>query len=366
MSYIAVLPGDGIGPEVIKEAIKIIKSIEDVTGNKYDLEYGIVGGESIDKFGTPLTEDTIKLIENSKAVLFGAVGGPKWDNLESNLRPELGILNIRKRLDLYANLRPVKIFEALKDSSPIKSSILNNVDILIIRELTSGLYFGQPKKQIDDNSKRAAVDTMYYDEYEIERIVRMSFKIAQSRIKKLTSVDKSNVLETSKLWRKIVDELAIDYPDVTLNHILVDNAAMQLILNPSQFDVIVSENTFGDILSDEASILSASLGMLPSASLSFLPGENISGNLKSLYEPIHGSAPDIAGKSIANPIGMILSTAMMFEFAFEHKDISELIAKSVDNVINSGLRTKDISHDSKWCKTSEMGDSIASQIRSII
>ena len=186
------------------------------------MEYGIVGGESIDKFGTPLTEDTIKLIENSKAVLFGAVGGPKWDNLESNLRPELGILNIRKRLDLYANLRPVKIFEALKESSPIKSSILNNVDILIIRELTSGLYFGQPKKQIDDNSKRAAVDTMYYDEYEIERIVRMSFKIAQSRIKKLTSVDKSNVLETSKLWRKIVDEVAIDYPDVTLHHILVD------------------------------------------------------------------------------------------------------------------------------------------------
>ena len=365
MSYIAVLPGDGIGPEVINEAIKIIKSIEDVTGNKFDLEYGIVGGESIDKFGVPLTEDTIKLIENSKAILFGAVGGPKWDNLESNLRPELGILNIRKRLDLYANLRPVKVFEALKESSPVKSSILKNVDILIIRELTSGLYFGEPKKQIEENSKRSAVDTMYYDEYEIERIVRMSFKIAQSRTKNLTSVDKSNVLETSKLWRKIVNEVSVDYPDVTLHHILVDNAAMQLILRPSQFDVIVSENTFGDILTDEASILSSSLGMLPSASLSFLPGEN-SSNLKSLYEPIHGSAPDIVGKSIANPIGMILSTAMMFEFAFENKDISDLIVKSVDTVINSGLRTKDIAKGSQWCKTFEMGDSIASQIRSTV
>ncbi|MDP6501336.1 MAG: 3-isopropylmalate dehydrogenase, partial [Dehalococcoidales bacterium] len=301
--------------------------------------------------------------ENSKAVLFGAVGGPKWDNLESNLRPELGILNIRKRLDLYANLRPVKIFEALKESSPVKSSILNNVDILIIRELTSGLYFGEPKKQIEENSKRTAVDTMYYDEYEIERIVRMSFIIARSRMKKLTSVDKSNVLETSKLWRKIVDEVAIDYPDVTLHHILVDNAAMQIILNPSQFDVIVSENTFGDILSDEASILSSSLGMLPSASLSFLPGENISGNLKSLYEPIHGSAPDIAGMDIANPLASILSLAMMLRYSLALSKEAHAVEEAVEEVLNSGYRNYDIMSQGKTqVGTREMGDLIAGAV----
>ena len=363
MSYIAVLPGDGIGPEVIEEALKIIKSIESISGNKYHIERGEVGGGAYDKHGDPLPENTIDLIENCKSVLFGAVGGPKWDDLDSALRPEMGILKIRKKLDLYANLRPVKIFEALKHSSPVKSEILSDVDILIIRELTGGLYFGEPKKIMNETPNRSAVDTMFYDESEIHRIVELAFRIAESKNVNLTSVDKSNVLETSKLWRKIVDEISVGYESVKYNHMLVDNAAMQLILNPSQFNIIVSENTFGDILTDEASVLSSSLGMLPSASLSFIPGE-FNKDKKSLYEPIHGSAPDIAGKGIANPIGMILSTAMMFEYSFNEKEISELISDSVEKIINDGLRTKDISGSEKFCSTSEMGDAISEEILS--
>lgn len=363
MSYIAVLPGDGIGPEVIEEALKIIKSIESISGNKYRIERGEVGGGAYDKHGDPLPENTIDLIANCKSVLFGAVGGPKWDDLDSALRPEMGILKIRKKLDLYANLRPVKIFEALKDSSPVKSEILSDVDILIIRELTGGLYFGEPKKIMNETPNRSAVDTMFYDESEIHRIVELAFRIAESKNVNLTSVDKSNVLETSKLWRKIVDEISVGYESVKYNHMLVDNAAMQLILNPSQFNIIVSENTFGDILTDEASVLSSSLGMLPSASLSFIPGE-FNKDKKSLYEPIHGSAPDIAGKGIANPIGMILSTAMMFEYSFNEKEISELISDSVEKIINDGLRTKDISGSEKFCSTSEMGDAISEEILS--
>ena len=346
-----------------EEALKIIKSIESISGNKYRIERGEVGGGAYDKHGDPLPENTIDLIANCKSVLFGAVGGPKWDDLDSALRPEMGILKIRKKLDLYANLRPVKIFEALKDSSPVKSEILSDVDILIIRELTGGLYFGEPKKIMNETPNRSAVDTMFYDESEIHRIVELAFRIAESKNVNLTSVDKSNVLETSKLWRKIVDEISVGYESVKYNHMLVDNAAMQLILNPSQFNIIVSENTFGDILTDEASVLSSSLGMLPSASLSFIPGE-FNKDKKSLYEPIHGSAPDIAGKGIANPIGMILSTAMMFEYSFNEKEISELISDSVEKIINDGLRTKDISGSEKFCSTSEMGDAISEEILS--
>lgn len=363
MSYIAVLPGDGIGPEVVDEAVKIIKSVEDLTDIKYQLEFGEVGGSAYEKHGNPLPEITMELIQNCKAVLFGAVGGPKWDDLDSDLRPEMGILKIRKTLDLYANLRPVKIFEALKENSPVKSEILENVDILIIRELTGGLYFGEPKMQMNEKPERSAVDTMFYKEKEIERIVRLAFTISKSNNLKLTSVDKANVLETSRLWRKIVDELGNSFSEVEYNHMLVDNAAMQLIQNPRQFNIIVSENTFGDILTDEASVLSSSLGMLPSASLSFIPGES-NDDKKSLYEPIHGSAPDIAGQSISNPVGMILSTAMMFEFTYNQKEISDLIFSCVEKVINDGYRTKDISNSKNYCTTLEMGDAIVREIRS--
>lgn len=361
MSYIAVLPGDGIGAEVINESLKVLNAVEQISGKKYEIRKGDVGGGAYDKYGDPLPSQTMELIENCNSVLFGAVGGPKWDNLDPELRPEMGILKIRKKLDLYANLRPVKIFDSLKESSPLKYQLLEDVEILIIRELTSGLYFGEPKTTYNDSSERSAVDTMYYKESEITRILELAFKISQSNKLKLTSVDKANVLETSRLWRKIADELSVNYPDVQCNHMLVDNAAMQLITNPKQFNVIVSENTFGDILTDEASVLSSSLGMLPSASISFIPGES-NLNKKSLYEPIHGSAPDITGLGIANPIGMILSTAMMFEYSYNEKEISKIITDSVEKVINDGLRTKDITDSGKFCSTSEMGDAIYNQI----
>jgi len=352
MYTIALLPGDGIGPEIVNEAVKILKAV----GKRFDLEFefveGLVGGASLDACGLPLTDDVLELCKNSDAVLFGAVGGPKWDDLPKEKRPEQAILMLRKKLGLYANLRPVVFFKALIDASPIKGEILGDgPDIMIVRELTGGLYFGAKGREEEKDSVKA-FDTMEYTDDQIRRVAKIAFEIAQSRKGHLTSVDKANVLETSRLWRSIVSEMAKEFSDVKLSHMYVDNCAMQLVLNPSQFDVILTENTFGDILSDEASVLTGSIGILPSASL---------GDSKPfLYEPIHGSAPDIAGSGKANPIACILSAAMMLEYSFGEKAAAEAVKSAVSRALDEGYRTIDIQVGAKHIvSTSEMGDIIA-------
>ncbi len=360
---IAVLPGDGIGPEVINESIKVLEAIGNRFNHVFEIESGRVGGNAIDDYGTPLPQETIDICNDSDAILFGAVGGPKWDDPNADVRPEDGILAIRKSLGLFANLRPVKVYPALINSSPLKPEILEGVDMMVLRELTGGLYFGKPKKRWHTSRGRRGVDTLKYTESEIVRILKVGFELAMERRKKLTSVDKQNVLESSRLWREIAIEVGKDYPEVDLDHILVDNAAMQLIRNPSDFDVIVSENTFGDILTDEASVLSGSMGMLPSASLSSLPGKSGRRTKVSLYEPIHGSAPDIAGKGIANPIGCILSTAMMLRLSFGMNDEADAIEKSVEAALAEGYRTADIASDGgSEVNTSSMGNVISGSI----
>ena len=360
---IAVLPGDGIRPEVISESIKVLEAIGNRFNHDFEIESGRVGGNAIDDYGTPLPQETIDTCKDSDAILFGAVGGPKWDDPNADVRPEDGILAIRKSLGLFANLRPVKVYPALINSSPLKPEFLEGVDMMVLRELTGGLYFGKPKKLWNTSRGRRGVDTLKYTESEIERILRVGFELAMERRKKLTSVDKQNVLESSRLWREIAIEVGKDYPEVELDHVLVDNAAMQLIRNPSDFDVIVSENTFGDILTDEASVLSGSMGMLPSASLSSLPGKSGRRTKVSLYEPIHGSAPDIAGKGIANPIGCILSTAMMLRLSFGMNDEADAIEKSVDAALAEGYRTADIAMDGgSEVNTSTMGNVISGSI----
>lgn len=348
---IAVLKGDGIGPEIVDEAIKVLKAIGKKFGHLFTFERGYLGGESIDRYGVPLSSETIEICKNSDAVLLGAVGGPKWDKIEPKLRPEMGLLQIRKELELYCNLRPAVLFEALKNSSPLKNEIINDgLDIMVVRELTGGLYFGEKYR---DEEK--AYDVLSYTKTEIERITKKAFEIAKIRDKKLISVDKRNVLDTSKLWRDTVEEIAKDYPEVSIEHMYVDNAAMQLIANPNQFDVILTENTFGDILSDEASMLTGSIGMLPSASL----GDRYS----NLYEPSHGSAPDIAGQGIANPIATILSVAMMLKYSFNLITEGETIEKAIENVLNKGYRTPDIYKEGDIkVGTKEMGDLIAQEI----
>lgn len=360
---IAVLPGDGIGPEVIAESIKVLDSISRKFGHDFELLSGKIGGNAIDDFGTPLPAATIDTCNESDAILFGAVGGPKWDHPSMTTRPEDGILAIRKSLGLFANLRPVKVYPSLINSSPIKPEILAGVDMIVLRELTGGLYFGKPKKRWTTTRGRRGVDTLKYSENEIERILRVGFALAMGRRKKLASVDKQNVLESSRLWREIAIELSSEYPDVEVEHILVDNAAMQLIRNPASFDVIVSENTFGDILTDEASVLSGSMGMLPSASLANLPGSATSKKTVSLYEPIHGSAPDITGQGIANPIGSILSTAMMLRLSFDLEEEASAIENAVEAVLSEGYRTPDIASDGgQTVQTSQIGNVISGAI----
>ena len=331
---IAVLPGDGIGSEIVGEAVKVLKAIGKQHNIKFDLHEALVGGASIDKFGKPLTDDTLKLAKGSDAVLLGAVGGPKWEGLDYSIRPERALLALRKELGLFANLRPAKIYPVLADASTLKKEVIDGVDIMVIRELTGGLYFGTPKgvTKLPDGTERG-VNTMVYTTPEIERIAKIAFDVARKRRKKVTSVDKANVLETTELWRKVVIRVHKDYHDVELSHMYVDNCAMQLIRNPKQFDVIVTENTFGDILSDEAAMLTGSIGMLPSASL---------GGKVGLYEPIHGSAPDIAGTDKANPIATILSVAMMLRFSFNLTEAADGIEKAVEKILNKGFRTADI------------------------
>ena len=352
MNYkIALLKGDGIGPEIVDEAVKVLNKIGEKFGHTFEYSQGYLGGESIDKFGMPLTEETIATCKASDAVILGAVGGAKWDVIDPALRPEKGLLGIRKALGLYMNLRPAILYEALRDSSPLKSEIIGDgLDMIVIRELTGGIYFGERSKTHDE-----AHDTMYYSRPEIERIARKAFEVAMLREKRLMSVDKHNVLDSSKLWREVVIEVSQDYPEVKLDHMYVDNAAMQLVINPRQFDVILTENMFGDILSDEASMLTGSIGMLPSASL----GDSKVG----LYEPIHGSAPDIAGKGIANPIATILSLSMMLKYSFNLLKEADAIEKAVEKVLEEGYRTGDIyTEGTKKVGTTEMGDLIASRL----
>ncbi|ADI25877.1 3-isopropylmalate dehydrogenase [Geobacillus sp. C56-T3] len=352
---IAVLPGDGIGKEVTSGAVEVLKAVGIRFGHEFTFEYGLIGGAAIDEAGTPLPEETLRLCRESDAVLLGAVGGPKWDDHPPHLRPEKGLLAIRKQLDLYANLRPVVCYDSLVSASPLKPDLVQGVDFVIVRELTGGIYFGQPSGRVIENGEEKAVDTLLYKKEEIERIVRMAFILARGRKKKVTSVDKANVLSSSRLWREVAEEVAKQFPDVTLEHMLVDNAAMQLIRAPKQFDVIVTENMFGDILSDEASMLSGSLGMLPSASLS------ASG--PSLYEPVHGSAPDIAGMNKANPIAAILSAAMMLRLSFGLTAEAEAVEHAVRQALALGLRTADLaSSGGRIVSTNEMVEEIKTAV----
>lgn len=347
---VAVLPGDGIGPEVAESAIIVLETIAKKYGHKFEFTEGLIGGCAVDQKGTPLPDETLDMCRNSDAILLGAVGGYKWDKLPSELRPEKGLLKLRKSLDLFANLRPVTVFDSLAHASTLKFDVVSGVDLMIVRELTGGLYFGRPSERRGENQD-SVVDTLAYTRHEIERIVRKGFELAQVRRKKLTSVDKANVLESSRMWREIVEEIAPAYPDVEYDHRLVDDAAMQLIRNPKQFDVIVTENLFGDILSDEASMLTGSLGMLPSASLT--------ADGPGLYEPVHGSAPDIAGQGKANPLAMILSAAMMLKYSFQLDEESKAIERAVVQVLDSGYRTPDIAEkDSKIVSTAEITDKV--------
>lgn len=352
---ITVLAGDGIGPEIVAEAIKVLDKIEKKFGHKFEYTYVDIGGCSIDKYGVPITEEGMQLCKQSDSVLLGAVGGPKWDNCPPAIRPEKALLAVRKELGLFANLRPTKLFAQLADSSPLKKEIVGNgIDLLIVRELTGGIYFG-PKKTEEIDGELVATDIMPYSEHEIERIGRVAFETAMKRSKKLASVDKANVLDTSRLWRKTMHRLAEEYKEVEYSDILVDNTAMQLIKNPTQFDVLVTENMFGDILSDEASMLTGSIGMMPSASLS--------STTLGMYEPIHGSAPDIAGMNVANPLGTILSAAMMLRYSFDMASEADAIENAVNKVLDDGYRTGDIMQAGcKKTTCSEMGDLVAKNI----
>ena len=347
---ILALPGDGIGKEVMSSTLKILNYLVE----SYNLDFLVtemnVGGAAYDVDGSPIPDSVLEEAKKSDAVLFGAVGGEKWDDLEWNLRPENALLTLRKELNLFANLRPAFLFNELSNASPIKKEIINNLDILIVRELTGGIYFGEPRGLKNDVKPNYAFNTMIYDEDEIRRIAKVAFEAAQKRNKKLCSVDKANVLEVSKFWRSIVTEMSADYPDIELSHQLADNTAMQLVLDPNQFDVIVSSNLFGDILSDIAGTLTGSIGMLPSASLD--------SKLRGMYEPCHGSAPDIADLDIANPLAMISSLSMALKFSLGEEKLSEKIDKSIKTFIKSGYRTQDIAAGEEYIKTSEVSDII--------
>jgi len=359
---IAVLPGDGVGPDVVAEAQRVLEEVGRRFGHRFDYGTGHIGGIAIDKAGEALPAATLALCRKSDAVLLGAVGGPKWDDPNAKVRPEDGLLALRKELDLFANLRPVKMYSVLENSTSLKPEVVRNVDMLVIRELTGGLYFGKPKKRWTTARGRRAVDSMIYTEQEIERIVRVGFELAMARRRQLTSVDKANVLESSRLWRQITAEIAVEYPHVKLDNMLVDACAMRLIQNPSYFDVIVTENTFGDILTDEASMLAGSMGMLPSASLAGIPGKK-STRAFGLYEPIHGSAPDIAGKDIANPIATILSAGMLLHYSLGLKKEAAAIESAVLQALELGYRTADIlTKGMKAVGTRGMGKLIAREI----
>ena len=351
---IGLLKGDGIGPEIIESAVQVLNEVGKRKNISFEFTPYLIGGIAIDTVGEPLPKETVEGCLQSDSVLLGAVGGPKWDHLSGNVRPEKALLGIREAMGLFTNLRPAKLYPALKGECPLREDIVaNGFDIMIVRELTGGIYFGE-RGYRNGKYGEEAYDTEAYSRFEIERIVRVAFEAARKRRKKLTSIDKANVLETSRLWRKIAHEIAVEYPDVEYSDMLVDNAAMQLVRNPAQFDVIVTSNMFGDILSDEASQITGSIGMLPSASLNE--------GTRGLYEPIHGSAPDIAGQNKANPIATILSAAMMLLYAFGETEASDMIVAAVDKTLEQGYRTADLAHGGEWLTTKQMTEMIINNL----
>lgn len=355
---IALLPGDGIGPDVVKEAVNALSVIEKIADVKFSYEEHLIGGVSIDKHNKPVTDEVLEACKKADAVFLGAVGDFKYDNVDPSIRPEKALLKLRQVLGNFANLRPAKVFKQLIYTSPLKPEKVENVDVMIIRELTGGLYFGEPKGRAEDERGKKGFNTMVYYEDEVRRIAKVAFEVARLRNKKLCSVDKANVLDVSQVWRETVIDVAKDYPDVELSHLYVDNAAMQLIIRPSQFDTIVTSNLFGDILSDEAATLTGSIGMLPSAS--------VGGEGASMYEPVHGSAPDLVGQDKVNPIATILSAAMMLKYSFNMEKEFALIEKAVENVLEAGYRTADIAkEDSNVVGTKEMGRLICEEIQKL-
>lgn len=354
---VALLPGDGIGPEVVAEAVKVLKAVESINGVLFRYQTGLIGGSAIDATASPLPAETVAICNNSQAILLGAVGGPQWDSKRPELRPEQGLLQIRKRMGLYVNLRPVKVLDSLAHLSAIKPDRVKGTDLVIVRELLGGIYFGNPRGIFAKNGERMGVNTEVYREHEVERVAHRAFQLARTRKRKVTSVDKANVLETSRLWREVVTRIARSYPDVELSHIYVDNCAMQLIDRPTSFDVVLTNNMFGDILSDEAAMVAGSIGFLPSASM----GEN-----SALYEPIHGSAPDIAGRNRANPAATILSAALMLRYSFRMESAANAIEAAVEKVLKTGAHTAELSGRGRSVTTSRMGDMIAAQTEKIL
>jgi 3-isopropylmalate dehydrogenase len=347
---IAVLPGDGIGPEVVAQGVEVLRKAAAMAEIGLELRWGTVGGAAIDRYGTPLPEATLKLCQDSDAIVFGAVGGPKWDDIAPEIRPESGLLRLRRALGLYANLRPAKVFAALVEASPLKRELVEGLDLLTVRELTGDIYYGEPRGIEPVDGGERGVNTMVYSSQEIERIVRLAFEVARQRRRHVTSVDKANVLETSRLWRRVAERVARDYADVALVHLYVDNAAMQLVRAPKQFDVIVTGNLFGDILSDEAAMVAGSIGLAASASL---------GERTALYEPVHGSAPDIAGQGIANPLATILSVAMLCRYTLKLGELAARVEAAVEAVLGQGFRTRDIhTPGTTLVDTAQMGQQV--------
>lgn len=354
---IAVLPGDGIGPEVTAEAVKVLKTVEEVVGPSFRFQEGLVGGCALDETASPLPAETISICNNSHAVLLGAVGGPRWDSKRAELRPEYGLLQLRQRLGLYVNLRPARVLDTLAGISALKPDRVRGTDLVIVRELMGGIYFGNPRGIFSKNGERVGINTEIYREHEVERVAHRAFQLARLRRHKVTSVDKANVLESSRLWRDVVTRIGRSYPDVELEHVYVDNCAMRLIDRPTSFDVVLTNNIFGDILSDEAAMLTGSIGLLPSASL----GEHF-----ALYEPVHGSAPDIAGRNRANPVAAIASAALMLRYSLRMESVASVIETAIEKVLKRGVRTSEIPGRSRPTTTSRMGDMIAEATQKIL
>jgi 3-isopropylmalate dehydrogenase len=354
---IAVLAGDGIGPEVTAEAVKVLKAIEEINGPTFRFQSGLIGGCALDQTASPLPAETISICNHAHAVLLGAVGGPQWDSKRPELRPEQGLLQIRQRLGLYTNLRPAKVIDALVNMSALKPDRVRGTDLVIVRELMGGIYFGNPRGIFSKNGERYGVNTEVYREHEVERVAHRAFQLARLRRRKVTSVDKANVLESSRLWREVVTRIGQSYPDVELDHLYVDSCAMQLIDRPASFDVVLTNNMFGDILSDEAAMLTGSIGLLPSASL---------GEHAALYEPVHGSAPDIAGRNKANPLAAIASAALMLRYSFRMEAAALAVEEAIERILKRGVRTGDLPGKSRPVSTTKMGDLVAEATQKIL
>ena len=352
-----MLPGDGIGPEVTAEAVKVLKAIEEILGPMFRFQTALIGGAALDATAVPLPAETISVCNNAQAILLGAVGGPQWDNKRPELRPEQGLLQLRQRQELYVNLRPAKVLDSLVNLSALKPNLVRGTDLVIVRELLGGIYFGNPRGIFSKNGERMGLNTEVYREHEVERVAHRAFQLARLRRRKVTSVDKANILESSRLWREVVTRIARMYPDVELQHLYVDSCAMQLIDRPTSFDVILTNNMFGDILSDEAAMLTGSIGLLPSASL---------GERTALYEPVHGSAPDIAGRNRANPIAAIASAALMLRYSLRMEAVAGAIETAIEKVMKRGARTSDLPGKSRPVSTSRMGDLIAAETQKIL